>query len=97
MTEWTYHLDIQDTGGPPLTRKSLTRFPLPRFLAYVLVSVGPPTVPHLHEFHVTRFFQSPKMRVRRGPSVGLKVQKKRKNRSRSWDGMYQQIKNEIHM
>ena len=24
------------TGGPPLTRKSLTRFPLPRFLAYVV-------------------------------------------------------------
>ena len=30
----------QDTGGPPLTRKSLTRFPLPRFLAYVRVSGG---------------------------------------------------------
>ena len=28
------------TGGPPLTRKSLTRFPLPRFLAYVCVSGG---------------------------------------------------------
>ena len=28
------------TGGPPLTRKSLTRFPLPRFLAYVRVSGG---------------------------------------------------------
>ena len=26
--------------GPPLTRKSLTRFPLPRFLAYVRVSGG---------------------------------------------------------
>ena len=28
------------TGGPPLTQKSLTRFPLPRFLAYVHVSGG---------------------------------------------------------
>ena len=28
------------TGGPPLTRKSLTRFPLTRFLAYVRVSGG---------------------------------------------------------
>ena len=28
------------TGGPPLTRKSLTQFPLPRFLAYVHVSGG---------------------------------------------------------
>ena len=28
------------TGGPPLTRKSLTRFPLTRFLAYVRVSWG---------------------------------------------------------
>ena len=28
------------TGGPPLTRKSLTRFPLTRFLAYVRVSEG---------------------------------------------------------
>ena len=28
------------TGGPPLTRKSLTRFPLTRFLAYVHVSGG---------------------------------------------------------
>ena len=27
-----------DTGGSPLTRKSLTRFPLTRFLAYVRVS-----------------------------------------------------------
>ena len=27
-------------GGPPLTRKSLTRFPLTRFLAYVRVSGG---------------------------------------------------------
>ena len=29
-----------NTGGPPLTQKSLTRFPLPRFLAYVCVSGG---------------------------------------------------------
>ena len=28
------------TGGPPLTRKALTRFPLTRFLAYVRVSGG---------------------------------------------------------
>ena len=28
------------TGGPPLTQKSLTRFPLPWFLAYVRASVG---------------------------------------------------------
>ena len=28
------------TGGPPLTRKSLTRFPLTRFLAYLRVSGG---------------------------------------------------------
>ena len=28
------------TGGPPLTQKSLTRFPLPWFLAYVRVSGG---------------------------------------------------------
>ena len=31
---------IRITGGPPLTRKSLTRFPLPRFLAYVRASGG---------------------------------------------------------
>ena len=29
-----------NTGGPPLTRKSLPRFPLTRFLAYVRVSGG---------------------------------------------------------
>ena len=28
------------TGGPPLTQKSLTRFPLPWFLTYVRVSGG---------------------------------------------------------
>ena len=28
------------TGGPPLTQKSLTRFPLPRFFAYVRASGG---------------------------------------------------------
>ena len=43
--------EIRITEGPPLTRKSLTRFPLPRFFAYVRVSGGisvsrgPPTVP----------------------------------------------------
>ena len=31
---------LYNTGGPPLTRKSLTRFPLPQFLAYVRVSGG---------------------------------------------------------
>ena len=31
---------MPNTGGPPLTRKSLTRFPLTRFLAYVRVSGG---------------------------------------------------------
>ena len=31
---------ICTTGGPPLKRKLLTRFPLPRFLAYVRVSGG---------------------------------------------------------
>ena len=31
---------IQYTGGPPLLRKSLTRFPLPLFLAYVRVRGG---------------------------------------------------------
>ena len=30
----------QSTGGPPLTQKSLTQFPLPRFLAYVRASGG---------------------------------------------------------
>ena len=28
----------EHTGGPPLTRKSLTRFPLTQFLAYVRAS-----------------------------------------------------------
>ena len=31
---------LGSAGGPPLTQKSLTRFPLPRFLAYVCVSWG---------------------------------------------------------
>ena len=31
---------ISTTGGLPLKRKSLTRFPLPRFLAYVRASGG---------------------------------------------------------
>ena len=34
------HKQLGSTGGPPLTRKSLTRFPIPRFLAYVRVSGG---------------------------------------------------------
>ena len=34
------NLTKRSTGGPPLTQKSLTRFPLTRFLAYVRVSVG---------------------------------------------------------
>ena len=34
-------IDIfMDTKGPPLTQKPLTRFPLPRFLAYVRASGG---------------------------------------------------------
>ena len=35
-----YIIWFVNTGGPPLTRKSLTRFPLPRFFAYVRVSGG---------------------------------------------------------
>ena len=31
---------FEHTGGPPLTQKSLTRFPLTCFLAYVRVSGG---------------------------------------------------------
>ena len=31
--------------------------------------VGDPLQSHQHEFHLTRIFPSPKMRVRRGPSV----------------------------
>ena len=34
------HNKIHYTGGPPLTGKTPTRFPLPRFLAYVRVSGG---------------------------------------------------------
>ena len=30
--------ESSSTGGPPLTQKPLTRFPLPRFLAYVRAS-----------------------------------------------------------
>ena len=35
-----FSIIIQITGGPPLTPKSITRFPLTRFLAYVCVSGG---------------------------------------------------------
>ena len=31
---------LMPTGGPPRTQKSLTQFPLPRFLAYVRASGG---------------------------------------------------------
>ena len=31
---------VHITGGPPVTRKSLTRFPLPGFLAYVHAKRG---------------------------------------------------------
>ena len=31
---------FENTGGPPLTRNTLTRFPLTRFLAYARVSGG---------------------------------------------------------
>ena len=34
------HFPDVRTGGPPLTQKPLTRFPLPRLLAYVLASGG---------------------------------------------------------
>ena len=58
------------TGGPSLTRKSL-----PRFLAYVHIKVeafhvsrGLTTV-QLTQISCNTFFSSPKMRVRRGPSV----------------------------
>ena len=34
----TFKNEQAGTGGLPLTRKSLTRFPLPRFLAYVRAS-----------------------------------------------------------
>ena len=37
---WNCKKYIFDTGGPPLTRKSLTRFPLTRILAYVRASGG---------------------------------------------------------
>ena len=33
-------LSSQHAGGPPLTQNSLTRFPLPRFLAYIHASGG---------------------------------------------------------
>ena len=35
-----FRIFMQPTRGPPLTRKSLTRFPLTRFLAYVRLSGG---------------------------------------------------------
>ena len=69
---------MQSTGGPPLTRKSVTRFPLPRFLAYVHVSGGisvgrgPQYSPTNTNFMQHSFFPSPKMRVRRGPSVKIR-------------------------
>jgi hypothetical protein len=34
-------MTILRTGGPPITRKSLTRFPLPQFLAYIGASKEP--------------------------------------------------------
>ena len=52
--------------GPPLTPKSLTRFPLPRFLAYVhviggiSVSRGPQYSPTNTSFMYHGFFQVPK-------------------------------------
>ena len=33
-------VSAETTGGPPLIRKSLTQYPLTRFLAYVRVSGG---------------------------------------------------------
>ena len=51
------------TGGPQLTRKSLTRLPLPGFLAYVRVSGGisvrrgPQYSPTNTNFMLNTFFQ----------------------------------------
>ena len=67
---------VTTTGGPPLTRKPLARFPLPRFLAYLhasgdfSVSRGLQCSPTNTNFmYITQFFPSPRMSVRRGPSV----------------------------
>ena len=55
---------VKHTGGPPLTQKSLTRFPLPQFLAYVRVSGGisvsrgPQYSPTNTNFMYTVFFKS---------------------------------------
>ena len=35
----------------------------------ILALVGDQLQSHYHEFHLTRFFPNPKMRVRRGPSI----------------------------
>ena len=55
----SYSNSYASTGGPPLMRKSLTGFPLPRFLAYLRASVGfLRQQSHKHEFHETRFSKS---------------------------------------
>ena len=63
------HFSLSKTNiflGPPLTRKSLTRFPLTRFLAYVRVSGGisvsrgPQYSPTNTSFMQHGFFQVPK-------------------------------------
>ena len=40
LSQITHLRKNRNTGGPPLTRKSLTQFPLTRFLAYIPVSGG---------------------------------------------------------
>ena len=70
---WVYTaqtVNVVNTGGPPLTRKSLTRFPLPCCLAYVRVSGGISVSrgPRYSPTN-TNFISSPKMRVSRGASV----------------------------
>ena len=59
----------KSTGGPPLTWFSLPRIPLRRFLAYVCTSGG------FFHYYGTPYsptnanFASPKIHIRRGPSV----------------------------
>ena len=40
VRNWLFPKKIKNTGGPPLTRFSLPRIPLPRFLAHVHVNGG---------------------------------------------------------
>ena len=77
--------------GSPLTRKSLTRFLLPQFLAYVRASGGFSVIrgpqcssTNMNFKYITRFFPSPKMCVRRGPSVNNMQWKKHKLPAYFW-------------